>query len=84
MPFLGFPSIFGFIAVILFLVMAGTSYQNEENIDTILWTVTAVAYFLRNIPKFIIFSFINIFAYILLIIGAGGIIIFRGLDLLDL
>ena len=84
MPFLGFPSIFGFIAVILFLVMAGTSYQNEENIDTILWTVPAVAYFWRNIPKFIIFSFINIFAYILLIIGAGGIIIFRGLDLLDL
>ena len=84
MPFLGFPSIFGFIAVILFLVMAGTSYQNEETIDTILWAITAVAYFLRNIPKFIIFSFINIFAYILLIIGAGGIIIFRGLDLLDL
>ena len=84
MPFLGFPSIFGFIAVILFLVMAGTSYQNEETIDTILWTIIAVAYFLRNIQKFIIFSFINIFAYLLLIIGAGGIIIFRGLDLLDL
>ena len=84
MPFLGFPSIFGFIAVILFLVMAGTSYQNEETIDTLLWAITALAYFLRNIPKFIIFSFINIFAYILLIIGAGGIIIFRGLDLLDL
>tara|TARA_Y100001934_G_C11702065_1_gene472762 strand:- start:199 stop:453 length:255 start_codon:yes stop_codon:yes gene_type:complete len=84
MPFLGFPSIFGFIAVILFLVMAGTSYQNEETIDTILWAITAVAYFLRNIPKFIIFSFINIFAYILLILGAGGIIVFRGLDLLDL
>ena len=64
--------------------MVGTSYQNEETIDTILWAITAVAYFLRNIPKFIIFSFINIFAYILLIIGAGGIIIFRGLDLLDL
>ena len=56
MPFLGLPSIFGFIAVILFLVMAGTSYQNEETIDTLLWTITALAYFLRNIPK--IFSVI--------------------------
>jgi|TARA_B100001750_G_C15490576_1_gene591035 hypothetical protein len=75
MPFLRLPSLYGFIAVLLFLVMSLNSFQNDQSGSGILWGITAIAYFLRNIPKFFIFGFINIFAFILLIIGAGGIIL---------
>ena len=75
MPFLRLPSIYGFVAVLIFIIMTYKSVQDSNTLEATLWAITASAYFLRHIPKFFIFGFINLFAFLLLVVGTIGLIL---------
>ena len=75
MPFLRLPSLYGFVAVLIFVIMTYKSVQDSNTTEAALWAITAVAYFLRNIPKFFMFGFINVFAFLLLVVGTIGLVL---------
>ncbi|MBA30951.1 MAG: hypothetical protein CL748_00250 [Chloroflexi bacterium] len=69
MFFLYTPSIYGFASAFLFLILAIAAINEDSWLKASGWLALSFSYTIKNLPKFFILSFFNLFALILLIIG---------------
>tara|TARA_B100000945_G_scaffold58661_3_gene43553 strand:- start:3341 stop:3610 length:270 start_codon:yes stop_codon:yes gene_type:complete len=69
MFFLYTPSIYGFISAFVFLILGVSAINEDSWLKASGWIILSFSYSIKNLPKFFILRFINLFALILLITG---------------
>ena len=69
MFFLYTPSIYGFVSAFVFLILGVSAINEDSWLKASGWIILSFSYSIKNLPKFFILRFINLFALILLITG---------------
>lgn len=70
MPFFYTPSIYGFAGALIFLILALISFNDGGlSVKTGMWTLLGAGYLLKHLPKFIVFSLLNVVALAMLVLG---------------
>ena len=69
MPFIYKPSIYGFAGALIFLILALIAVNSSEWFNTAIWGLLGAAFLLKHLPKFLVFSVLNLVALALLAVG---------------
>ncbi len=56
MPFMYKPSLWGFTASAMFIVLTIIELQNSSWVDAVMWGMLAFSFTVKYLPKFLIFS----------------------------
>ena len=75
MPFLYKPSLWGYAASAIFIVLAAIQVQDEEWIDALMWGLLAFSFTVKYLPKFLIFSLPGSMAAFITLIAGGAMFI---------
>ena len=55
MPFIYKPSLWGFVASAIFIILMLIEFQNSSWIDALMWALLAFSFSVKYLPKFVIF-----------------------------
>lgn len=77
------PSLWGFTASAVFIVLTAVALQDSEWIDALMWGLFAVSFALKYLPKFLIFSAPGTLVSFIALVAGIGIFIAYAADRFD-
>lgn len=75
MPFMYKPSLWGFTAATIFIILAIVEVQDRDWIDALMWGLLGVSFAIKYLPKFLIFSIQGSMASFITLIAGGAMFI---------
>ncbi len=83
MPFVYKPSLWGFTAAAIFIVLAAIEIQNDSWVDALMWGMLGFSFAVKYLPKFLIFSLPGSMASLITLIAGGAMFIADASDKLN-
>lgn len=80
MPFIYRPSLWGFTASAIFVVLTAIEVQNDSWIDAIMWGLLAVSFSVKYLPKFLIFSMPGAMVSFITLVAGGAMFVADAAD----
>lgn len=75
MPFIYRPSLWGFAASAIFVVLTAIEVQNTSWVDAIMWGLLAISFSVKYLPKFLIFSMSGAMVSFVTLVAGGAMFI---------
>lgn len=72
MPFIYKPSLWGFTAAAIFIVLAIIELQDSSWIDGLMWSLLGFSFAVKYLPKFLIFSIPGAMASFVTLVAGGA------------
>jgi hypothetical protein len=80
LPFVYKPSLWGFVASAIFLVLTVIELQDSHWVDSIMWGLLAVSFTVKYLPKFLIFSVPGGMVSLITLVAGGAIFVADTID----
>ncbi len=75
MPFVYKPSLWGFTASAIFIVLAAIEIKDDSWIDALMWGLLGFSFAVKYLPKFLIFSLPGSMASLITLVAGGAMFI---------
>jgi len=75
MPFIYKPSLWGFTAAAIFLVLTILEVKDSSWVDALMWGLLAFSFTVKYLPKFLVFSLPGSMASLVTLIAGGAMFI---------
>lgn len=75
MPFIYRPSLWGFTASAIFVVLTAIEFQDSSWVDALMWGLLALSFSVKYLPKFLIFSVPGTMASFVALVAGGALFI---------
>ena len=83
MPFIYKPSLWGFAAAAIFIVLAIIELQDSSWVDGLMWGLLGFSFAVKYLPKFLIFSIPGAMASFVTLVAGGAMFLVDAADKLN-
>ena len=80
MPFICKPSLWGYSAAAIFIVLTAIEIQDSSWVDALMWGLLAFSFTVKYLPKFLIFSLPGAMASLITLVAGGAMFIADAAD----